>query len=81
MAQLPGIVVVLDKVQTNMVLFRVLGSLTAEMVVSMLKEQGVGCVPMGPDLIRMVTHLNVSSEDIAYTLSAAGDSEGETSGV
>lgn len=70
---LPGIDVELGLVQTNMVMVRVTGRRTADELISLLEQRGVKCGSMGPDLIRLVTHLNVSTEDIAYTLSAARD--------
>ena len=71
LASLPGIEVDLGLVQTNMVMVRVTGHRTADEVISLLGQRGVKCVSMGQDLIRLVTHLNVSTEDVAYTLSAA----------
>lgn len=65
---LPGLCVDMDQMQTNIVVIRVQGSLTASRVVSLLKERGIMCSTFGPDLIRMVTHLNISPEDIEYTI-------------
>lgn len=73
LAGLPGIEVNLGLVQTNMVMVRVTGRRAADEVTSLLDQRGVKCGSMGPGLIRLVTHLNVSTEDIAYTLSAARD--------
>lgn len=52
-------------VETNILIFRVdekIGG--AEKFLSILKERGVLAVPFGPGLVRMVTHLDVSSADI-----------------
>jgi len=68
---LPGLFVDMDQMQTNIVVIRVQGSLTASRVVSLLKERGIKCSTFGPDLIRMVTHLNISPEDIEYTIKTA----------
>lgn len=68
---LPGISVDMGLVQTNMVMVRIQGPRTAQEVVSLMRGRGINCGAMGPDLIRLVTHLNIGPEDIAYTLSAA----------
>jgi len=61
----------LGSVQTNMVMVRVEAPRTAPEVVSLLGRRGVRCSAVGPDLIRLVTHLAISSEDVAYALAAA----------
>ena len=70
-AGLPGISVNLEKVQTNMVVLKVHGARTAAQVASLLTERGVLCAATGPDTIRLVTHLDISPDDIEYALSAA----------
>lgn len=71
MAALPGISADLDLVQTNILVLKAVGRLSASEVVDLLGSRGIKCSTFGPDLIRMVTHLNISSEDVAFTLSAA----------
>jgi threonine aldolase len=56
-----GLTLLFDAVETNIVIFRVepkLGS-AAEFVAE-LKGQGVLCLAIGPQQVRMVTHLDVS---------------------
>ncbi len=53
------------KIETNMVIFRVDPAFaTAAQVVERLAEHGVGALPFGPQLIRLVTHLDVRREQI-----------------
>jgi threonine aldolase len=49
----------LDKVETNIVIFQLTGGLSAEDVVARLKVRGVLASAIGPDAIRLVTHLDV----------------------
>jgi len=71
MAALPGISVDMDRVHTNIVVLRAQGRLSAAEIVALLGERGIRCATFGPDLIRMVTHLNISPEDVEYTIKAA----------
>lgn len=70
MSGLPGIEVDPDQVQTNIVVLRVTGRPAAGPV-SILRERGILCSTFGPDLIRMVTHLDIGPDDIDYTLDTA----------
>jgi threonine aldolase len=58
----------LDKVETNIVIFRLTGGLRAADVVARLNARGVLTSAIGPDAIRLVTHLDV---DRAACLTAA----------
>jgi threonine aldolase len=60
-AEIPGIAIDLSTVQTNIVIFDVSGTgkSTAE-IVETLKAQGVLAGTVNPQLIRFVTHLNIS---------------------
>ncbi|HKG06914.1 MAG TPA: GntG family PLP-dependent aldolase [Pedobacter sp.] len=49
-------------VETNIVLFDVAGGFKARQVVQHLAEQGLACSVTGPKTIRMVTHLDISSQ-------------------
>ena len=52
-------------VETNIVIFRVdPGAMTVETFLEFLENNGVLAVPFGPSLVRMVTHLDVSADDI-----------------
>lgn len=69
LAELPGIDIDLDAVQTNIVIFDVGGTgRNAEQIAGSLKENGVLVVPFGPTRIRAVTHLDVSRVDIEQAL-------------
>ncbi len=71
MGALPGMYVDMTQLQTNIVIIRVQDSLDASQVVSLLNQRGIKCSTFGPDLIRMVTHLDVSPQDIEYTINTA----------
>ncbi len=79
LAELPGVAIDPATVETNIVLFRVPGTLPgaeggslaanrrafpAAEVVSRLREQGVWVLATGPDSIRAVTNLDVNAEDL-----------------
>lgn len=55
-------------VETNIVIFKVAAGLTAGSVVKSLQEQGILCAPTGPDTVRFVTHLDISSAMIDHAL-------------
>lgn len=67
-ANLKGVAIDADRMQTNIVIFDVTqtGKTSAE-IVGELKEQGILAIPFGKE-IRMVTHCDVSREDIETTL-------------
>jgi threonine aldolase len=67
-ANLKGISIDAERVQTNIVIFDVseTGKTSAE-IVAQLKAQGILAIPFG-NAIRMVTHMDVSHEDIEKTL-------------
>ena len=54
-----------EEVDTNIVIFRVDPALvTAVGFTAALKDRGVGCLSVGKDLVRLVTHLDVTREQI-----------------
>jgi len=55
-----GVEINLDAVQTNIVIFRLTGGRSATDLVARLKARGVLASALGPDRIRLVTHLDVS---------------------
>jgi threonine aldolase len=63
LAELPGIEIDLSSVQTNIVFFR-LTKVPAAAFVARLKEAGVLAVALGADRVRLVTHRDVSREQI-----------------
>mgnify|MGYP001288417677 FL=1 len=60
----------LDGVQTNMVYFKVLGDINADEIVEKLSEQDVHVLALGDDLLRAVTHIHITDEDINYSINA-----------
>ena len=50
----------LDSVETNIVIFRLSGEVTANELVTRLKRRGILASTLGPNLIRLVTHHDVS---------------------
>jgi threonine aldolase len=67
-ANLKGVSIDAEKVQTNIVIFDVsaTGKTSAEICAG-LKDDGILAIPFGP-AIRMVTHCDVSREDIEKTI-------------
>lgn len=53
-------------VETNIVIFKVAAGYTAASVINSLSEKGILCGATGPDTVRFVTHLNITSEMISY---------------
>jgi threonine aldolase len=69
LASINGVELLGVPVQTNIVRFRTRGT-PAAAVVAALKDQGVLVLATGPDSIRAVTHLQVTSADIDSALKA-----------
>ena len=70
LAEIDGISIDVDKVPTNIVIFDVSGTgKSSAEIVEELASQGILAIGFGSQ-IRMVTHLDVSSDDIDTTLSA-----------
>ncbi len=63
LAEMEGVAIDLDTVETNIVIFRMTGALSAAELVARLKEQGILASTVGPDSIRLVTHHDVSRAD------------------
>ena len=71
LADVPGIAVEPDAVETNIVFFDVGGTgLTADQVAERLADHGVRIGPMGEGLMRAVTHLDVTTEQVAEAAAA-----------
>ncbi|CAI8264688.1 MAG: L-allo-threonine aldolase [Methanobacteriota archaeon] len=60
----------LDGVQTNMVYIKVLGKTNAEKVVEKLSEHDIHVLALGDDLLRAVTHIHITDEDIEKSINA-----------
>jgi threonine aldolase len=58
LAKIKSVVIDLDAVETNIVVFRLKG-VSAPDVVARLKARGIWMSAFGPDAIRLVTHLDV----------------------
>lgn len=67
--EFPEIEIDLETVETNIVLFKVKGISAAELAERLL-EKGVRISLMNKDVLRAVTHLDVSREDIDYVVRA-----------
>ncbi len=68
-AVLPGISLDIQTVQTNIIIFEVDPAfLEAEVLVTRLAEAGVLCFTFGLTKIRLVTHLEITDDDIEYTV-------------
>jgi threonine aldolase len=59
LSHMEGVAIDLDSVETNIVIFRLTGKLTAAELVARLKARGILASAFGPDAIRLVTHLDV----------------------
>jgi len=70
LAALPGIVLDLDLVQTNIVIFAVQPGLDAAVFVDALKREGVWIIDMGRGRLRAVTHYGISEDDCRRALDA-----------
>ncbi len=70
LAQIPGIVLAPEKVETNIVFFSLDESagMTAAELSGPLAGEGVRCHPLGRDSIRMVTHYHISDADVERTV-------------
>jgi threonine aldolase len=72
LAELPGIAVDADRVETNIVIFDVRGTgLTAEEFGRRTERFGVRYTVLGPTLARAVLHLDVPADGVERALSAA----------
>ncbi|HRY61565.1 MAG TPA: hypothetical protein P5266_05150, partial [Candidatus Fermentibacter sp.] len=63
-----------SRVQTNIVIVRTPG-IGSDSVVSALGSLGIGCLAMGPESFRIVTHLSLAEKDVRFAsdiLSAFG---------
>ena len=69
LAQIEGITVDLDVVQTNLVYFETAGAgIAAATLESRLEQQGVSVIAVGPTTVRVVTHKDVSRQDCVAAL-------------
>ncbi|HIP31727.1 MAG TPA: low specificity L-threonine aldolase [Crocinitomicaceae bacterium] len=66
--ELPWVDSVLD-VETNIVVVNLKNAADRDVIIGKLNEQGVKIVAFGPDMLRFVTHLDISSSGIDQTIS------------
>lgn len=72
--RLPGLRADLDRTQTNIVVIHVESApWSGEETQQKMSERGVLLLAMGPDRLRLVTHLDVDDDDITTALSAFED--------
>ena len=74
-ADLPGVEIDLDTVETNIVIFRVTTMPAAE-TVEKLAAAGVAVLATGPDTVRAVTNLMVSADDVTAAVGIFADVSG-----
>jgi threonine aldolase len=60
----------IESVETNIVIFKLTGDMSATNLVARLKTRGVLMSTVGPKAIRMVTHHDVSREDCLQAIEA-----------
>ena len=74
LSKFDGITIDLRTVQTNIVVFDVskLG-ITSEQFIGLIKERGVKASAFSDKLVRMVTHVGITTDDIEYTLGVIED--------
>lgn len=70
MADIPGLAIDLDSVESNIVYFEVeeAAGRSAKEVSEALAERGVSIGALGPRLLRAVTHLDVAEADVDAAL-------------
>jgi threonine aldolase len=76
LANMEGVAIDLDAVETNIVIFRLTGGLSAAELVARLKKRGILASTVGPDAIRLVTHLDVDRAACVTAAEALADENG-----
>ena len=78
LAEIPGIVLDPETVETNIVFFSLADAapIDAAELTTRLAEKGVLCHPLGRDSIRMVTHYHISDEDIGRAVEVTAETLG-----
>jgi threonine aldolase len=70
LANIDGVDIDVETIETNIVIFKLVGPLTAADLVSRLKTRGVLASAVGPSSVRMVTHHDVSRGDCVVAAQA-----------
>ena len=73
LSTIDGVSIDLDSVETNIVVFGLTGSLKAPDLVARLKARGILLSALGPNLLRLVTHLDVSRADCVAAAEALAE--------
>jgi threonine aldolase len=73
LANIEGVEIDPDTVETNIVIFRLTGLLTPSELVGRLKTRGVLTSTVGPQLVRLVTHRDVSRGDCIRACEVLGE--------
>jgi threonine aldolase len=73
LANMEGVDIDLDAIETNIVIFRVSGSITAAELVARLKVRGILASTVGPAAVRLVTHHDVSRGDCIVAAQALAE--------
>jgi threonine aldolase len=73
LAQMDGVEIDLDAVETNIVIFRLTGGRSARELTARLKARGILMTAIGTDSVRLVTHLDVSRGDCATAAEALAE--------
>jgi threonine aldolase len=63
LAGIEGVSIDLDSVETNIVIFRLTGKVKATELVARLKARSILASTLGPEMVRLVTHRDVSQAD------------------
>ena len=67
--QIPGLSINLERVQTNIIYFDLVGDkITTDMFMSQLEKKGIKFLATGQTRFRLVTHYGISAEDVTTTL-------------
>lgn len=72
-SRVEGVAIDPNAVETNIVIFRLTGSVSAAELIQRLKARGVLISPVGKDGIRLVTHLDISRADCVEAASALAE--------
>jgi threonine aldolase len=70
LSNIENVVLDVDSVETNIVIFRLTGGLSAVEIVARLRQRGILASAFGPDAIRLVTHLDVDRAACVATAEA-----------
>ena len=74
LSKIYGLNINLKTVQTNIVVFDISGiGLNSEQFIKLLKEKGVKASMFSTKLVRMVTHIDITADDMKYTLRVIED--------